>query len=398
MRGAGSVPGRRARHDGAVRFQVSQTLDAIEARLSTDPLVAGAVVDLAEVVRLADLDAGRPASLLRLGLAVDALTRQLGDETAALYPVADRALLADTDLGSNERMVIRRWSDDGLVELLPAECPVPARLREVAELTRLALVTRAPVPGFAGTGYALLPAAGGAVLSPHPPAAAPPPAQARPAGRLGARRNAAEPGGPATRAHPALGRWWRCPVADCASFGPPRGAAQPPPALVAAVPTCPRHGEKLADAGARPVAVPVAVCLEGAVRHRFPVVAGRPVVVGRRPDDPSGVALAEYLDEQSARWISRNHIRLELHGWTLAVTDTSTNGTLVLVRTGPAERSRPVPLTAGQSRSLGEWDTVRLHEGVELRRADRPGTGRAGTAAASVMSEAPTVSMRLPRD
>src|SRR5439155_14933252 len=109
-------------------------------------------------------------------------------------------------------------------------------------------------------------------------------------------------------------------------------------------------------------------------------------------------ALAEYLDEQSARWISRNHIRLELHGWTLAVTDTSTNGTLVLVRTGPAERSRPVPLTAGQSRSLGEWDTVRLHEGVELRRADRPGAGRAGAASASVMSEAPTVSMRLPRD
>jgi hypothetical protein len=48
-----------------VRFEVSKVLDAIEARLTTDPALARAVVDLAEVVRYADLDGGRPASMLR---------------------------------------------------------------------------------------------------------------------------------------------------------------------------------------------------------------------------------------------------------------------------------------------------------------------------------------------
>ena len=49
-----------------MRFEVSKVLDAIEARLTTDPAMARAVVDLSEVVRYADLDGGRPASMLRL--------------------------------------------------------------------------------------------------------------------------------------------------------------------------------------------------------------------------------------------------------------------------------------------------------------------------------------------
>jgi hypothetical protein len=55
-----------------VRFEVSKVLDAIEARLTTDPALVRAVVDLSEVVRYADLDGGRPASMLRLGLVIDA--------------------------------------------------------------------------------------------------------------------------------------------------------------------------------------------------------------------------------------------------------------------------------------------------------------------------------------
>src|SRR2546423_15198038 len=104
------APGLVGRHDGRVRFHVSQTFDAIERRLTTDPLRAAAVLDLAEVVRLAELDGAgsRPANLLRLGLAVDALTRHLADDTAAVYPVTERVLLSDTDLTSNERMVVRR--------------------------------------------------------------------------------------------------------------------------------------------------------------------------------------------------------------------------------------------------------------------------------------------------
>jgi len=63
-----------------VRFEVSKVLDAIEARLTTDPALARAVVDLSEVARYADLDGGRPASMLRLGLVIDALSRHVAEE------------------------------------------------------------------------------------------------------------------------------------------------------------------------------------------------------------------------------------------------------------------------------------------------------------------------------
>ena len=73
-----------------MRFEVSRVLDAIERRLSIDPVVAAAVVDLNEIMHLDDLDGGRPANLLRLGLIVDALGQRLGDSAAALYAVAER--------------------------------------------------------------------------------------------------------------------------------------------------------------------------------------------------------------------------------------------------------------------------------------------------------------------
>ncbi len=214
-----------------VRFQASQVHDAIERHLSTDPMIAAAVVDLAEVVRLADLDGGRPASLLRLGFAVDALARQLGDDSAALYPVVERGLLSDADLTANERMVIRRWSDDGLVEVLPAGTPALRRAVEIGELTGLSVISRSPLPAAASAGYTLVPAPGGAALEPQ---------------------SGAGGSGPAPRGrHPALGRWWRCPVPDCASFGQ-HAAGHSPPLLARGVPTCPRHGERLG--GARGVA------------------------------------------------------------------------------------------------------------------------------------------------
>ena len=74
-----------------MRFEVSKVLDAIETRLTTDPALARAVVDLSETVRYADLDGGRPASLLRLGLVIDALGRYVAEENVPVYAVAPRA-------------------------------------------------------------------------------------------------------------------------------------------------------------------------------------------------------------------------------------------------------------------------------------------------------------------
>ncbi len=371
-----------------MRFGVSQVLDAIEGRISTDPTAASAVVDLGEVVRLADLDGGRPAHLLRLGLLVDALARHLGDGGAAIYPVADRALLSDTDLTANERMVVRRWSDDGKVEVLRAGGPTARqRVREVATLTGLPLLTR-DGGGHPGPTYAPEQSAHGPALNPT---------------ALGT--------GPATPAA-VLGRRWQCPEPECASFGPPgkrptdpfgpdredqpEAASQPPPYLADGTPTCPRHGTRLRDDGPVPLAVTLVVRVAGVVWHRFLVTEEAPVTVGRSPDDPGGVGIGFALDERGLRWVSRAHARLELRGHQLGVIDTSTNGTTVARRSGPTEPARREQLTRGERTGLGEWDTVELYDGIEVGRAGRSAGPVKDAPTTSVMAEAPTQSIRLP--
>jgi hypothetical protein len=372
-----------------VRFGVSHVLDAIERRISTDPTAAGGVVDLTEVVRLADLDGGRPAHLLRLGLVIDALARHMSDGAVAMYPVAERALLSDTDLTANERMVIRRWSDDGKVEVLRMGGPAATqRIREVAALTGLPLLTR-QAGGYPGLTYAPVPAASGPALATQ---------------KIGP--------GPAAPAA-ILGRTWRCPEPHCASFGPPgtrepdpfgpphdepgdrrEPGSQPPPQVVNGVPQCPRHGAALHDAGPVPRAVTVVVRVKGVAWHRFMVTEAAPVTVGRSPEEPGGVGIGLTLDERGLRWVSRSHVRMQLRGTALQVTDTSTNGTSVLMRTGPAESVRRAQLIRGEGTTLGEWDTVELYEGVELARADRAAGPVTGAPTNSVMADAPTQAIR----
>ena len=79
-------------------------------------------------------------------------------------------------------------------------------------------------------------------------------------------------------------------------------AGQPPPHLApGGVPCCPRHGDRLIDDGPQPAAVPMAARVGGVVRERFVVTEGRPVVVGRSPDDRDGVVLGPYLDDRAVR-------------------------------------------------------------------------------------------------
>jgi hypothetical protein len=352
-------------HDGHVRFEVSQALDAIEERLATDPLRTGGVLDVSEAMRLSDLTVGRPATLLRLGLLVDALTRLLGDGEVALYAVAERGLLSDTELPSNERMVLRRWSDDGLVEILPAGAPALSRAVEISALTGQPVITRVPVNGYA---LRPLPESGGAALVQTGSAAAPVP-------------------------HPALQRAWRCPRMGCASFGAGRlPAAQPPPLLATGAPTCPRHDEPLTDLGPRPPAVAMVVRVDGLVRQRFVASATAPVIVGRAPEDHNGLNVADLLDERAAGWISRRHLTVEMRADGPYVTDTSTNGTVLVPSSG--ERVR---LVSGQPYRLGEQDAVELSDGIQIARAGALSAAKAAGAPGSVMADAPTVAIEMPR-
>jgi hypothetical protein len=378
-----------------VRFEVSKVLDAIEARLTTDPALARAVVDLSEVVRYADLDGGRPASMLRLGLVIDALGRHAAEENVPVYAVAPRALLSDGDLTSNERMVVRRWADDGIVEVVPQ---LDDRVYEAAELLGLPVLTRSraeqlretrPWVDEPGRLLAAVPGAGGPVL----------------VARVG-RGEVPAVGDPSPMGARLLARVWRCPESNCSSFGGGGDSdspfadmrkvtspvAQPPPSLRGGVPTCPRHGTKLTDAGPRPAVEVLSVRIDGVIRQRFVVSTEKPVVVGRAPEGGGGIMLGQWLTDDARKWISRGHARFTLDGETLTVQDVSTNGTGIRPG-GSLDDDERITLNRDETRVLAPTDVVELYANVNVGRARMWATGGVSQPA-SVMAEAPTMAIR----
>ena len=378
-----------------MRFEVSKVLDAIEARLTTDPALARAALDLSEVVRYADLDGGRPATLLRLGLVIDALGRHVAEENVPVYAIAPRALLSDADLPSNERMVVRRWADDGKVEVMPQ---VDDRVYEVAELLGLPVLTRSrgtqaaasrPWVGEPGRLLAAVPGAGGPVL----------------VARVG-RGEISPTGDRSPLGARMLARTWRCPEPNCVSFGAGGDSdspfadmrtrtspvAQPPPTLRSGVPSCPRHGAKLVDAGPRPGVEVLSVRIDGVIRQRFVVAEGQPVVVGRAPEGSGGVMLGQWLTDDARKWISRGHARFALDGDRLTVRDVSTNGTGIRPG-GSVDDDERITLNRDETRRLGPTDVVELYAQVNVGRARMWATGGVSRPA-SVMAEAPTMAIR----
>jgi hypothetical protein len=357
-----------------MRFEVTQVLDVIERHLTTEAALAQAVVDLGHVAWYGQLDGGRPVSLLRAGLLIDALSRHLGEGAVMIYAVASRELLTDADLTSKERMVLGRWSGDGMIEVVPV---MADRVPEIADITGLPVVT---VDGFPGLErkYGWLRGVPERVLHLVP-------------GEGGARIIGGYPL-PAEGRAVLLGRVWRCVRRDCPLFGERRGTAQAVPRMKSGVPVCPRHDEPLTNIGTKPPAVTFVLVVDGAVRDRFVVRAGRPVVIGRSPDEPTGIVIGGYLDGPVAAMVSRNHVRLDLREDGMFAEDLSTNGTTVRTQ-GPYGPGEQVQLAGGAPYPVGPTDTVELHAGVVVVRADRipPGLLHSG---GSVMGDAPTMTMR----
>jgi hypothetical protein len=196
-----------------------------------------------------------------------------------------------------------------------------------------------------------------------------------------------------------LARLWECGGFDCPGFGPGRRIGQPVPHMRKGVPYCPRHGERLRDAGARPAEIAVSLLVDGLRRRRFVVHENRPLVVGREPGRDDDIAVGAWLHEAATAWISPEHLRLSVDGGQLVATDLSPNGSLVWMRTEPQARPQTRRLTNGETYTLGEWDTVELYTGIELGHAERRPRGVDASAdePASVLVDAPTVAMlRLP--
>ncbi|MFI5842813.1 FHA domain-containing protein [Catenuloplanes sp. NPDC051500] len=379
-----------------MRFEISKVLDAIERRLCVDPAMARAVLDLSEIVRYQDLDQGRPASMLRLGMVVDALGRQLAEEDVPVYVILPRALLSDADLTSNERMVARRWADDGLVEVVPQ---MNDRVLEVADILGLPVLSRERYEGHRGTypwigdpGRLVAPIVGhgGAAL----------------VARVG--NGQAAPGAPSQAGVRLMSRIWHCPESPCASFGGESGGdsffadlrqpeqesrpgAQPPPTLRQGAPTCPRHGARLSDGGPRPAAEALAIRVSGVVRQRFVVVENEPLEVGRAPDK-GGIMLGQWLSDEARKWISRAHVRFDLRGGELSVTDVSTNGTGI--RPGGSMDEDDRLIIKRKKRVLEPTDLVELYPGVHVGRARNWSSGGV-VDPVSVLTDAPTMSLRV---
>ena len=380
-----------------MRFEVSKVLDAIEARLSTDPALARAVVDLSEIVRYADLDGGRPSSSVRLGLVIDALGRYLAEDNVPVYVISPRGLLSDTELTSNERMVIRRWADDGKVEVVPV---LDDRVFEVAEMLGLPVLTRTRGEQYRGRrpwidepGRLLAAVAGEGGLPVL-------------VSRVG-RGDPAKPPERSPMAERLLARVWQCPESNCTSFGSggdpdspfadmrtfTSPVSQPPPAIRAGAPTCPRHGSKLKDAGPRPEVEVLSVRIDGVVRKRFVVSTETPVVVGRAPEGGGGVMLGQWLTEDARKWISRGHVQFTLlPGGGLVAQDVSTNGTGIRPG-GSMDDDERITLGRNESRQLAPADVVELYGGVNVGRSKLWATGGV-TQTESVMGEAPTMALR----
>jgi hypothetical protein len=355
-----------------MRFEVTQVMDAIERHVTTEAALAQAVVDLGHVAWFGALDGGRPVSLLRVGLLVDALSRHLGEDAVMIYGVASRDLLTDADLTSKERMVLGRWAGDGLIEVVPV---MADRVVEVADITGLPVITIDGFPGLEHR-YPWLRGQSERVLQLAPGEGGP--------RIIGGHPTYVTPDGPGAA---LLSRVWHCPRRDCPTFGDRRGFRQAVPRLRSAVPVCPRHEEPLVNAGPRPPSMTLVLMVDGVVRDRFAVRAGWPLTVGRSPDEPDGLMIGGYLSGTAAQMISRNHIRLELREDGLHVTDLSTNGTVV------RSRAEEIHLHNGQPYLLGPWDAVQLHTGVVVARADRIPSGSVG-GYGSVMGDAPTIAMR----
>lgn len=414
-----------------MRFEVSRVLDSIERRLTTDVTLAQAVVDLGEVARFAELDGGRPATLIRLGMAVDALSRYLIDAGAMLYAVVDRELLSEPGLTAKERMVLGRWADDGLVEVTSG---VAGRAVEIADLTGLPLLARRPHAELAERFpwlrdnpervLRLVPRAGSAVLSPADGAEVDPRAAravavgTAPVGDRSTADRAGLPDGFAARgvqrlshtmvvrrrfvrAAPSdlgaalLAREWRCEHDGCPAFGTRREIGQPLPRLRQDVPACPRHASPLRDVGARGPAYAISVVVDDLARRRFVVRADRAVSVGAaESDDPALVSVAEWAHQAAKAWIGPVHVRLEVGAdGALLVTDVSRTGTVIWRRSGPEDAGRTAWLR-GSSAPLGDWDSVEVYTGFELVRGDRRLATVVGRAEPlSVLLDAPTVAV-----
>lgn len=344
-------------------------------RLTLDASTADFAVDVANIVRNTSLGGSRGAELGRLLHVLDALAAFHRDDAVQVYCVTDRSLMTDERLTATERETLESWSSDGLLEVRPV---ADDRLVELASAARLRVVTDDNFldyyrehPWLPGDRRHFL----RAVAGPDGTVQVRPRIMPEPEDWQISRKEEESALLAAGLYDRRLGgvrqdlllRRWLCPEPGCPLFGPSRGGGQPCPTRRGGTVRCPTHGVALEDIGARPHQVQLKVRSEGEVRHRFLLVEGQTLTVGRAPTvTGDAVPLAAHLGEAALQWISRNHLVLELAGRTLTVRDISANGTRVR---GP--RGEDVRLPPQGTRRLRRGESIVLHDTASLELSGR---------------------------
>ena len=236
----------------------------------------------------------------------------VAEENVPVYAVVPRGLLSDGDLTSNERMVVRRWADDGMVEVVRQSATGCSRWPNCSACRcspRSAPTSSAAGPWVDEPGrlLAAVPGAGGPVLVARVGRERARPRRAR---RRWARSCSPGCGAARSRTAAASARRRRGqPVRRHAHGHQPGGPAAAGAACRRADLPAARRQAARRRRRARAVEV-LSVRIDGVVRQRFVVAADQPVVVGRAPEGGGGIMLGQWLTEDARKWISRGHVQI----------------------------------------------------------------------------------------
>ncbi len=303
--------------------------------LTNDPNEADALLDVSNILRNTSLGGDSPADLVRLVHVGQALATLYGAAKIAMFGVADRSLLAQSDLFPDPGQIrtLRGWADAGLI-LVAGKADIP--LLQIAAETGLPIVTGDRFGGHRRE-FPWLDGSDDAVLEPR--------ADRR--GRVFLRHVTLTPKTNwemsvneerdlliqqgLSRHVEALGRYWGCPEPRCPRHDPRTSPFILLPVANGSRLVCAQHGLDMVDLGPRPRLAQLKVMQNGLERHRFTVTQDEPLFVGRFPGLTD---LSPFLNETERRQVSRVHLRFDLDSERLTITDLSLNGTVLMLRDG----------------------------------------------------------------
>jgi len=296
---------------------------------------ADALVDLSNVLRDISLGGRGPADLVRLERVGAALAALYGSATAAMFAVADTSLLARRDLFAvpGQRRRLREWEESGLVHVA-GKADIP--LLRIAEETGLPIITRDRFGGHRRE-FPWLDGSDDAILEPY----------SGQRGQVALRHvtleRLADWDESVRQEHDllvqqglsqqveVLGRYWGCPEPRCPRHDPVRARFVLLPVVRGGRLVCDQHGLEMLNLGPRPRVAQLKIMVHGQERHRFSVVEGKPVTVGRSAAD---VDVRPFLNAAAAGQVSRQHLRFSLDAERLRVADVSRHGSVLILRDG----------------------------------------------------------------